>query len=88
MQNNKLFKYANPPLRGGQGGVDHELQHLIDLSGLQEKHIAEECGITPTYFSMIKTGERASDDKRTKIKAWLIGYIKNYLNFKYRKVAA
>jgi len=66
---------------------DHELQHLIDLSGLQDKRIAEDNGITCTYLSRIKTGDRLAESTRSAIKQWLINYIKNYIEFKFKLAA-
>ncbi len=62
--------------------LDHELQYLVTISGLKESHIAEQNGITPQYFSMLKLSERKAVATRLKIKLWLINYIRHFLNFK------
>jgi len=59
--------------------IDNELQRLIDLSGLQEKTIAEINGITPEYLSMLKSGARRAAKTRRVIKAWLVTFISHNL---------
>lgn len=80
----------NPsPLGRGRGGVtsaqaevnthDTELQSLIDLSGLHEKYVARQNGITPEYLSMLKTGTRKAITKRVAVKVWLVNFISHNL---------
>lgn len=76
---------TNPPspVRRGDGGEvnahDTELQSLIDLSGLHEKYIAKQNGITPEYLSMLKTGTRKAITKRVAVKVWLVNFISHNL---------
>ena len=62
--------------------IDAELQRLVNLSGLKEEFIAAQNGITPQYFSMLKTSARDGASKRVAIKLWLVRYIQHSLTFK------
>mgnify|MGYP001493776356 CR=1 FL=1 len=59
--------------------TDNELQSLISMCGLQEKFIAEQLGITPEYFSMLKSGARHARKTRRAAKRWLVNFISHNL---------
>lgn len=58
------------------------LKCLVRLSGLRQEFIAEQVGITPTYFWMIVNGERKAERRKKQIYNFLISHNSFLNNYK------